>query len=79
MNSLTKLISHHNLDEQAVLNYLQGEAGVISDLCLGAEDVAGVNCFLACSVVLSHLEMFQQNPAPAYDTGAGSQLKKARL
>ena len=54
MNSLQSLIQILNLDETRVMNALQGEAGLVSDNCVSAGDVAGVNCFVACSWVLEH-------------------------
>jgi hypothetical protein len=56
VNSLCLLISKLGLDEVRVLNALQGEAGLISDNCVTAADVAGLNCFHACAWVLEHQE-----------------------
>lgn len=56
MNSLQRLISQMDLDEVKVLNGLQAEAGIVSDNCLVAADVAGVNCFKACEWVLANVE-----------------------
>jgi hypothetical protein len=52
MNSLTQLIARLNLDETRVMNALQGETNLISDNCVTAADVAGLNCFRACEWVI---------------------------
>ena len=54
MNSLQLLVSKLNLDENRVLNALQGEAFLVSDLCLTLGDVAAADCFAACSWVLEN-------------------------
>ena len=56
MNSLCSLITMLGLDETKVLNALQGYAGLISDNCVTAADVAGKDCFVACSWVLENQE-----------------------
>jgi hypothetical protein len=56
MNSLCSLISMLGLSEVAVMNGLQGEAGLVSDLCVNASDVAGLNCYRACEWVLANQE-----------------------
>lgn len=56
MTSLQQLVSKLSLDESRVLCALQGESGLVSDLCLTLGDVAGADCFTACSWVLANQE-----------------------
>ena len=56
MNSLQQLVARLGLDENRVLNALQGEAFLVSDLCLTLGDVAAADCFTACSWVLANQE-----------------------
>lgn len=59
MNSLIKLIVHLNLDEARVMNALQCQTNLISDNCVTAADVAGLNCFRACEWVLENQMMLK--------------------
>ena len=56
MNSIQQLVARLGLDENRVLNALQGEAFLVSDLCLTLGDVAAADCFAACSWVLANQE-----------------------
>lgn len=51
------LITREFLDEIAVLNGLT-DAGLISDLCVTAKDVASKDCFRACQWVLLNKKRF---------------------
>lgn len=58
MNLLSQLISRLNLDELKVMNALQIEVGLISDLCVTAEDVADKDCSRACYWVEKNQKRF---------------------
>ena len=60
MNSLELLIAEQDLDEVACLNALQGDSGLISDLCVTAADVAGRDCFMACVWVEANKDRFEK-------------------
>lgn len=47
MNSLELYIQKHGLDPVATMNRLT-DAGIISDNCVNASDVASIDCFHAC-------------------------------
>lgn len=50
---LENFITNNQLDPVATMNRLQG-AGVISDNCITAQDVAAVDCLVAITWLLKH-------------------------
>ena len=58
MTSLQLLIQDLHLNECEVLNALQGEAGLISDLCVTASDVGGEDIGRAVNWVINNRNRF---------------------
>jgi hypothetical protein len=54
LNSLEQLICDRKLDQVEVMNVLQGETNLVSDLCVSAADVAAKDCFRACQFALAN-------------------------